>query len=62
MSIENKNLVKNILIKMNSGNFDLDQFFESIEKDTGGKLTFTSLKSFIDKHYDNISKCNYFIY
>ena len=57
MSIENKNSVKEILTKMNSGNFDLDQFFEVIEKETGGKLTFTSFKTFLDKNYDNISKC-----
>ncbi len=58
MSIENINSIKEILIKMNSGTFDLDQFFEAIEKETGGKLTFTNFKSFLDKFYDNISKSN----
>jgi len=53
---ENKNLVREILIRMNSGKFDLDQFYESIERETGGKLTFTNFKNFLDKQYENISK------
>lgn len=57
MSIENRNLVKEILIRMNNGKFDLDQFYEAIEKETGGKLTFTSFKNFLDKYYEKISKC-----
>jgi hypothetical protein len=57
MSNERRNLVKEILIKMNSGKFDLDQFYETIEKDTGAKFTFTSFKNYLDKHYENISKC-----
>ena len=58
MSIESKNLIKEILSKMNSGIVDLDQFFESIDTETGGKLSFSSFKIFLDKHYDNISKSN----
>jgi len=61
MNIE-KNSIQEILKKMNSGNFDLDQFFEAIEIETGGKLTFTSFKSFLDKHYDNINKCILYIF
>ncbi len=57
MSIESGNLVKEILIRMNNGKFDLDQFYETIEKETGGKLTFTNFKNFLDKYYENISKC-----
>lgn len=57
MSIENRNQVKEILVRMNNEKLDLDQFYEIIEKDTGGKLTFSSFKNYLDKHYENISKC-----
>jgi len=48
--------VREILLKMHGGTFDLDHFFEAIEKETGGKLTFTNFKNYLDKHYDNILK------
>lgn len=54
--MSSNNSVREILLKMHSGSFDLDQFFEVIEKETGGKLTFTSFKNYLDKHYDNIIK------
>ncbi len=57
MSIESRNLVKEILTRMNTGKFDLDNFYETIEKETGGKLTFTNFKNYLDSHYENISKC-----
>jgi hypothetical protein len=50
------NSVREILLQMHTGPFDLDNFFESIEKETGGKLTFTNFKNFLDKYYDNIIK------
>ena len=56
MSKETKSSIIEILIKMNSSNFDLDSFFETIEKDTGGKLTFTNFKLYLDKYYNTTTK------
>jgi hypothetical protein len=49
--------MKEILSIMNTSEMPLDSFFEIIEKETGGKLTFTSFKKYVDKYYPQINKC-----
>ncbi len=49
--------LKEILSNMNSSETSLESFYEMIEKETGGKLTFSNLKSYIDRNYQTINKC-----
>lgn len=56
-NIESNNKIKEILTKMNSSETPLDNFYELIEKETGGKLTFTGFKTYLDKTYECVSKC-----
>lgn len=53
-NIDNK--LKEILITMNNSETALDSFYELMEKETGGKLTFSSFKAYLDKSYPNINK------
>ena len=48
--------LKEILIAMNSSETNLESFYEIIERDTGGKLTFTSLKAYLDKYYESVNR------
>ena len=50
--------LKEILIKMNSTETDLELFYEIVEKESGGALTFSNFKVFLDKYYNSISKRN----
>lgn len=53
---DNKNKLKDILGHMSSSETPLDSFYEIMEKETGGKLTFSSFKTYLDKFYQNINK------
>ena len=46
---------------MNSSEMPLENFYELMEKETGGKLTFTSFKTYLDKNYDSVNKSNSFL-
>jgi hypothetical protein len=54
----NKKL-KEILNTMNSSETNLETFFELIERETGGKLTFSALKTYLDKHYEVVNKSTF---
>jgi hypothetical protein len=56
------NKLKEILFNMNTSEMPLENFYELMEKETGGKLTFTSFKTYMDKYYDNINKSNSIIH
>jgi len=61
MNTENEEKkLKEILINMNSTEITLEKFYEVIEKETGGKLTFSSFKALVDQNYPNINKCKNF--
>ncbi len=47
---------KEILINMNSSETSLQSFYEMLEKETGGKLTFSNFKSYMEKNYSTINK------
>jgi hypothetical protein len=53
-SILNKQ--KEILTKMNLSETNFETFYEIIEKETGGTLTFSSFKTYLDKYYESINK------
>jgi hypothetical protein len=53
------NKLKEILTQMNSSDPHLDSFYEVMEKETGGKLTFSSFKTYLDKFYPNINKSKF---
>ncbi len=50
------NKLKEILTNMNASGTTLEEIYERMEKETGGKLTFSSLKSYLDKFYESINK------
>jgi hypothetical protein len=50
------NKLNEILSQMNSSETQLETFYEIMEKETGGKLTFSSFKVYLDKYYYNINK------
>jgi hypothetical protein len=49
--------LKEILLTLNHCDVSLEEFYETIEKETGGKLTFSSFKNYLDKYYPSINKC-----
>ncbi len=53
----NKRL-KEILNSMNLCETNLEEFYETMERETGGKITFTAFKNHLDKFYGNINKSN----
>jgi hypothetical protein len=48
--------LKEILLSMNHCDMTLEEFYEMIEKETGGRLTFTTFKNYFDKFYPSINK------
>jgi hypothetical protein len=56
---DNKNKLKDILGNMNTSETPIDSFYEIMEKETGGKLTFSSFKTYLDKFYQNINKSKF---
>lgn len=48
--------LREILANMNSSETSLEEFYERMEKETGGKLTFSALKGYLDKMYESINK------
>ncbi len=54
MSDEGK--LKEILASMSISQVPLEAFFEILQKDTGGKITFSSYKNYLDKNYESINK------
>jgi hypothetical protein len=53
--------LKEILLSMNHCDISLEEFYETLEKETGGKLTFSSFKNFLDKFYPSINKSKYIL-
>jgi len=56
----NKRL-KEILNSMNKCETSLEEFYDNMERETEGKVTFTAFKNYLDKYYGNINKSNIFI-
>ena len=54
--MSNEEKLKLILLSMNSSEIPLELFFERLQKDTGGKITFSSYKNYLDKYYECINK------
>ena len=51
------NKLKDILLNMNSNpEYSLENFYDIIERETGGKLTFSSFKNYLEKYYSSINK------
>lgn len=48
--------LKEILINMNNTEVPLEEFYEVIERETGGRLTFSIFKNYLDRYYGNINK------
>ena len=55
---DTRNKLKDILSLINASETSLDSFYEVMEKETGGKLSFSSFKTYLDKFYQNINKSN----
>ena len=51
----NKRL-KEILNSMNLSETNLEVFYETMERETGGKVTFTAFKNYLERYYSNINK------
>jgi septation ring formation regulator EzrA len=45
-----------ILNTMNQSETNLEEFYELLEKETGGKITFTNIKNSVDKYYAHMNK------
>jgi hypothetical protein len=45
-----------ILNTMNQSETSLEEFYELLEKETGGRITFSNLKNYLDKYYGHINK------
>ncbi len=58
--MSNEEKLKEILTSMNCSETPLDTFFELLERDTGGKITFSSYKIYLDKYYESINKSIFF--
>ncbi len=50
--------LKQILTAMNHRETPLEDFYEVMEKETGGRLTFSSFKTYLDKFYATMNKSN----
>lgn len=48
--------IREILINLNNTQPTLEEFFELLEKETQGKLTFTKFKKLLESKYPTISK------
>ena len=55
-SEDNHNKVKSIISMMSKSNVNLEEFFEILEKESSGKITFSHFKSLFDQYYEIIPK------
>lgn len=55
---DTNNKLREILTVMNNSESNLETFYELIEKETGGRLTFSSFKSYLDRTYSGVNKSN----
>jgi hypothetical protein len=53
--------IKEILLSMNHCDLTLEEFYETVESETNGKLTFSNFKNYLDKYYPSINKSKNFI-
>lgn len=52
--------LKEILNNMNTCEINLDGFYELMEKEIGGKLTFSKFKDCLERSYPTINKCKFY--
>jgi hypothetical protein len=45
-----------ILNTMNQSETGLEEFYELLEKESKGKITFSNFKNYLDKYYGHINK------
>ena len=50
-----------ILNIMNQSETILEEFYEIVENETGGRITFSNFKSHLGKHYGHMNKCMFLL-